>query len=96
MSGCTTAAIDIDGLRRFHHQLQQGLLSRRIERSPLPFGRHRWVSANRQPELEIVATPRPREEFDAWLDEQANVRWMPSTDPDGTLQCCRSPTAAPG
>src|SRR6476620_6026709 len=23
--------IDVDGLRRFHHQLQQGLLSRRIE-----------------------------------------------------------------
>ena len=65
--------IDIDGLRRFHLQLHRGLLSRRIERSPLPFGRHRWVSANRQPELEIVATPRPREEFDAWLDEQANV-----------------------
>src|SRR6478736_5808655 len=65
--------IDVDGLRRFHLQLHRGLLSRRIERSPLPFGRHRWVSANRQPELEIVATPRPREEFDAWLDEQANV-----------------------
>ena len=65
--------IDVDGLRRFHHQLQQGLLSRRIERSPLPFGRHRWVSANRQPGLEIVETPRPREEFDAWLGEQANT-----------------------
>ncbi len=37
-------AVDIDGLRRFHHHLQQGRLSRRIERSPLPFGRHRWVS----------------------------------------------------
>ena len=34
-------AIDIDGLRRFHHHLRQGRLSRRIERSPLPFGRHR-------------------------------------------------------
>src|SRR5258705_3109608 len=65
-------AIDIEGLRRFHHRLQQGLLSRRIERSPLPFGRHRWVSPSDQPELEI-ATPRPREEFDAWLDEQANI-----------------------
>jgi Wax ester synthase/diacylglycerol acyltransferase catalytic domain len=64
--------IDIDGLRRFHDHLQRGRLSRRIERSPLPFGRHRWVSPNDQPELEIVATPRPREEFDAWLDEQAN------------------------
>src|SRR5262245_17570164 len=64
-------AIDIDGLRRFHHHLQQGRLSRRIERSPLPFGRHRWVSSAPS-ELEIVQTPRPREEFDAWLAEQAN------------------------
>jgi diacylglycerol O-acyltransferase / wax synthase len=64
-------AIDIDGLRQFHQHLQQGRLSRRIERSPLPFGRHRWVSSA-QSELEIVATPRPREEFDAWLNQQAN------------------------
>ena len=66
-------AIDIDGLRRFHRHLQQGRLSRRIERSALPFGRHRWVSPSGQSDLEIVATPRPREEFDAWLSEQANT-----------------------
>ena len=65
--------VDIDGLRKFHQHLQQGRLSRRIERSPLPFGRHRWVSPDDQPELEIVATPRPREEFNDWLDEQANI-----------------------
>ena len=65
--------VDINGLCRFHDQLRQARLSRRIERSPLPFGRHRWVSPSDQPELEIVATPRPREEFDAWLDEQANT-----------------------
>ncbi|OBA77023.1 hypothetical protein A5641_19875 [Mycobacterium sp. 1554424.7] len=67
-------AIDIDGLRRFHRHLQRGRLSRRIERSPLPFGRHRWVSPSDESELEIVATPRPREEFDAWLREQADTR----------------------
>ena len=66
-------AIDIDGVRRFHHHLQQGRLSRRVERSPLPFGRHRWVLSSGQCDLEIVATPRPREEFDAWLGEQANT-----------------------
>ena len=66
-------AIDIDGLRQFHQHLQQGRLSRRVERSPLPFGRHRWVSPCCQSDLEIVATPRPREEFDAWLREQANT-----------------------
>ena len=66
-------AIDIDGLRQLHQHLQRGRLSRRIERSPLPFGRHRWVSPSGHPELEIVATPRAREEFDAWLVEQANT-----------------------
>src|SRR6201997_2924970 len=64
-------AIDIDGLRQFHHHLERGRLSRRIEQSPLPFGRHRWVSPSDPSDLEIVATPRPREEFDAWLNEQA-------------------------
>jgi len=66
-------AVDIDGLRRFHQHLQRGLLSRRIEPSPLPVGRHRWVSPSGQSELEIGATARPRAEFDAWLDEQANT-----------------------
>jgi hypothetical protein len=66
-------AIDIGGLRRFHQHLQRGRLSRRIERSPLPFGRHRWVAPTDQSDLEIVATPCPREEFDAWLGEQANT-----------------------
>jgi hypothetical protein len=67
-------AVDIDGLRRFHRHLQRGRLSRRIERSALPFGRHRWVSPGDESELEIVATPRPREEFDTWLREQAGKR----------------------
>jgi hypothetical protein len=65
--------IDIAGVRQFHHHLQRGRLSRRIERSPLPFGRHRWVSPCDQSDLEIVERPRPRKEFDAWLDEQANT-----------------------
>ncbi len=63
--------VDIDGLRRFHGHLQRGRLARRIECSPLPFGRHRWVAPRDETELEIVATPRPRAEFDAWLAEQA-------------------------
>jgi hypothetical protein len=66
-------AIDIDGLRQFHRDLQRGRLSRRIERSPLPLGRHRWVSPSDQSDLEIVATPRLREGFETWLSEQANT-----------------------
>jgi hypothetical protein len=66
-------AVDLDGLRRFHQHLQRGRISRRIEPSPLSFGRHRWVAAGGQSDLEIVETPRPREEFEAWLGEQANT-----------------------
>jgi hypothetical protein len=65
--------IDIDGLRRIHRHLQRGRLARRIERSPVPFGRHRWVSSDRSSGLEIVGCARPREQFDAWLDEQAST-----------------------
>jgi hypothetical protein len=66
-------AIDIDGLREFHRNLRQGRLSRRIEPSPLPFGRHRWVAPKGQSDLEIVSTPRSGVELDAWLSEQANT-----------------------
>ncbi len=65
--------IDVDGLRQFHDHLQRGRLSRRIERSPLPFGRHRWVSHDDSSDIEIVAPDRPREEFDAWLNEQTTT-----------------------
>jgi hypothetical protein len=65
--------IDVAGLRRFHHHLQRGRLARRIERSPLPFGRHRWVRASDSSDLEVSQTPRPRDEFDDWLTEQAHT-----------------------
>lgn len=67
-------AVDIDGLREFHHHLGRGRLSRRVERSALPFGRHRWVAARERSALEIVAAPRAREDIDAWLHEQADKR----------------------
>jgi hypothetical protein len=65
-------AIDMDGLRRFHQHLLRGRLSRHVERSPLPFGRHRWVAPNDAPAIE-VAPARPREEFGAWLREQTAI-----------------------
>jgi hypothetical protein len=77
--------IDIDGLRRFYQHLLRGRLSRRIEPSPLPFGRHRWVSASNQCTLEIVETPRPRAEFDAWLAEQTNKVLDPERGPEWHL-----------
>ncbi|WP_205877607.1 non-ribosomal peptide synthetase [Mycobacterium camsae] len=65
--------VDVDGLRRFHRQLSRGPLARNVERSPLPFGRHRWVAPRRDCELAISETPRPRAQFESWLAEQANV-----------------------
>jgi diacylglycerol O-acyltransferase / wax synthase len=65
--------IDFDGLWRFHDRLQLGRLSRRIERSPLRFGRHRWISPNGSSVIEVVASARPREDFGVWLNEQANT-----------------------
>ena len=64
--------VDIDALRRFQQHLRQGWLPRRIEPSPLRFGRHRWTSADGPSDIEI-ATPRPRTELDAWLEEQATT-----------------------
>jgi len=72
--------IELDGVREFHGNLQRGRLSRRIERSPLPFGRHRWVSPTGQPDLEI-ASPRPRGEFDTWVEEQSNTPLDPEHGP---------------
>ncbi|MCV7361092.1 hypothetical protein H7K19_05955 [Mycolicibacterium neworleansense] len=65
--------VDITGLQQFHDHLRRGRLSRGIERSPLSFGRHRWVASENFSEIEIIETARPREEFDDWLDEQIDT-----------------------
>lgn len=72
--------LDIERLRQLHHNLGYGLLGRRIETSPLPFGRHRWVQAHEQTELEVSAA-RPRSELLDWVDEQAMVPIDPERGP---------------
>jgi hypothetical protein len=71
-------AIDFDGLRRVHRNLGHGYLGRRIERSPLPFGRHRWVADREPPDIDIAECARPRAELSDWADERAQL----STDPE--------------
>jgi polyketide synthase 5 len=66
-------AINFDGLRRFHHNLGYGLLGRRIERSPLPFARHRWVSDQAPSDIEIAERARPRAELSDWADERSRL-----------------------
>jgi hypothetical protein len=64
--------VNVDGLRQFHDHLRRGRLARGIERSPLRFGRHRWISTCGPSDVEVTSG-RSREEFDAWLDEQTNT-----------------------
>lgn len=72
--------VNIDELRSFRDNLGAGLLGRRIERSPLRFGRHRWVVDARSPE--IVCEPRqPRREIGPWIERRARVRVDPEHGP---------------
>lgn len=65
--------VDLDGLRRFNHNLGRGLLGRRIERSPLPFARHRWVSTPDAPDIEVADGARPGTELSDWADERSQL-----------------------
>jgi hypothetical protein len=72
--------VDIDELRVFNGNLGTGLLGRRIERSPLPFGRHRWVVDDRVPDI-AVEVRQPRAEIGSWIDRRARVRVDPEWGP---------------
>ncbi|MGV0045197.1 hypothetical protein ACRU13_10590 [Mycobacterium colombiense] len=72
--------VNIDELRTFNDNLAAGLLGRRIERSPLPFGRHRWVLDSRSPDIAWEAR-RPRSEIGAWLERRAQVDVDPEHGP---------------
>jgi hypothetical protein len=78
-------AVDLDALRRFHRNLGHGILGRRIERSPLPFGRHRWIASSGPPDVVVAPTARPREELTAWADEQAALPIDPEFGPSWRL-----------
>ena len=81
--------VNVDGLRRYHRSLGFGLLGRRVERSPLPFARDRWVVSRGPEDVDIADTPRPRAEISAWLLERACLSLDPGTDPAGTLEYFR-------
>lgn len=75
--------VDLEALQRFHANLDHSLLGRRIERSVLPFGRHRWVSARADPPA--VSAPRHREELSDWIDERSAVPIDPEFGPSWHL-----------
>lgn len=74
-------AVDLERLRRFQHNLGHGLLGRRIERSPLPFARHRWVACRAPSVIDVAEGPRAREELSAWADERAELPVDPEWGP---------------
>ncbi len=74
-------AIDFDALKRFHHDLDYSLFGRRIERSPLPFARHRWVSDRGSSDIDIAECARPRAELSDWLDERSQLPVDPESGP---------------
>ena len=74
--------VDRDGIVRFHRNLSSGLLGRRIETSPLPFGRHRWVAApTTEANLAFGESARPRAELFDWADEQVALPLDPELGP---------------
>jgi hypothetical protein len=73
--------IDFDGLKRFHHNLGHGLSGRLIERSPLPFGRDRWVLDRGPADIDIAKSARPRTELSDWADERSQVPVDPERGP---------------
>jgi len=60
--------VDLDGLRQFRRNLAKGLFGRRIERSVLPFGRHRWVADPDPQTLDLSVLERPRGDLWTWAD----------------------------
>lgn len=73
--------VDLDALRRFHHNLGQGLLGRRIERPALPIARHRWVADPGSSDIDVAQHARPRTEFSDWVDERSQLRIDPESGP---------------
>jgi hypothetical protein len=74
--------LDYDGLRRFHENFGHTLAARRIERSILPFGRHRWVLPNETAgPLYIAENSRPRSELGEWFEERTHVPIDPVNGP---------------
>jgi hypothetical protein len=73
--------VDMNGLRRFQRNLEFTLLGRRIERSPLPFGRHRWVACAGPDSIAVAACDRPRAEVWDWVNERAKIPVDPENGP---------------
>jgi len=78
-------AVDLDGLERLHQNLSRGLLGRLIERSPLPFGRARWVCDPRPAPIDVATCARSRADLEDWFDECTQLPLDPGSGPGWRL-----------
>jgi len=78
--------VNEEGLQRFHHNLYESLGGRLIERSPLPFGRARWVRPVCAPApIHRAVNSRPRSELMDWADELGSLPIDPEKGPGWQL-----------
>jgi len=77
--------LDLDALARFQANLGHSLLARCVEKSPLPGGRHRWISWRPPSVLDVAEQVRPRSEVIEWADEQCERRIDPEHGPPWRL-----------
>ncbi|MEZ0049797.1 hypothetical protein ABIA30_000787 [Mycobacterium sp. MAA66] len=74
--------VDYDGLHKFHENFSHTMAARRIERSPLPFGRHRWVlPEDSAVPLDVAENTRPRSELGDWFEERTHTPIDPVNGP---------------
>ena len=77
--------INQSALQQFHRNLGRGLLGRLVERSPLPFGRHRWVSSSSPAAIDRYTLPVAEAQLHQWLDSLANLVIDPESGPGWRL-----------
>lgn len=73
--------VDLDGVGKINEALTHSLVGRRIERSPLPFGRPRWVDCPDAPPINVAPTPLSRDDVSRWLDECSQIPVDPEYGP---------------
>ncbi|MCV7347628.1 hypothetical protein [Mycolicibacterium rhodesiae] len=74
-------AVDLEQLEKFRVELGKGMMGRLIERSPLPFGRWRWVADPAPAKLDVATDIRPRAELGDWFDECTQLPIDPESGP---------------
>jgi len=74
--------VNMDAVQEFYRNFGYGMAGRRVERSPLPFGRYRWVSAlGPAAPLQVNTDPLPREQVSDWIDGLAQLPIDPENGP---------------